>query len=123
MFLKLSIFIFVSKSKGVVPEMETRKLLSSFCYFSVFFSWFLFPLVVYFASGDKDTKSHAKKAFLSHLIILIPVPFIIYSANVQAVTEATDVSLLFIISVTSFFISGLIVIVWNIVTGIKVLIK
>lgn len=103
--------------------METRKILSSLCYFSVFFAGFLFPLVVFFVTEDKDTKSHAKKAFLSHLILLIPVPFIIYSVIVQVVAEATDVSLFFILSVILFILLSLIVAIWNIVTGIKVLKK
>ncbi|WP_240322192.1 hypothetical protein, partial [Serratia marcescens] len=77
--------------------------------FSVFFAGFLFPLVVFFVTEDKDTKRHAKKAFLSHLIPLIPVPFVIYSAIVQVGPEATDIPLLFICSVAIVIILSLIV--------------
>jgi hypothetical protein len=59
--------------------MDTRKVLSGLSYFSIFFAGILFPLVVMLASGDNVTKSHAKKAFVSHLIPLIPTPLLIFA--------------------------------------------
>src|SRR5690625_5829091 len=47
-------------------HMKADKVLSSLCYFSVFFAPFLFPIIVYiFASGN--VRSHAGKSLWIHL--------------------------------------------------------
>jgi hypothetical protein len=99
--------------------METRKVLSGLCYFSIFFAGILFPLVVMFASGDDETKSHAKKAFLSHLIPLIPVPFLIFAIFNDMNNEAIPVFTL--VTAGIIVLVGLIVTIWNVIKGVKAL--
>ncbi|MEH7112699.1 DUF4870 domain-containing protein [Neobacillus niacini] len=101
--------------------METRKVLSGLCYFSIFFAGILFPLVVMFASGDDVTKSHAKKAFVSHLLPLIPVPLLIFAlfTDINAINnEAIPVFTL--VTVGIMVLIGLIVTIWNVIKGVKV---
>ncbi|WP_373676008.1 hypothetical protein, partial [Enterococcus faecium] len=69
------------KFGGVAMDKSANNILSSFCYFSVFFAPFIFPLIVWIlASGD--TSRHAGKALLYHIlpIIFFIVSFLILSA-------------------------------------------
>lgn len=102
--------------------METNKVLSALCYFSIFFAGFLFPLVVFFVSDDSQVKSHAKKAFLSHLIPLIPIPLIITAAIMDAFGH--NETLFFVLMFTGIVFSiilSLVVVIWNIIKGVKVI--
>jgi len=102
--------------------LETRKVLSSLCYFSIFFAGFIFPLAVYIATGDEETKRHAKKSLLSHLIPLIPTPLIIFAVFYDFTSiQATTIPVFTIISIVVFGIIWIIVVIWNIVKGVKVL--
>jgi hypothetical protein len=102
--------------------MDTRKVLSGLCYFSIFFAGILFPLVVMFASGDEVTKSHAKKAFLSHLIPLIPVPLLIFALFTDLNTINSDgIPVFTLISAGIMVLLSLIVTIWNVIKGVKAL--
>lgn len=104
--------------------METNKILSALSYFSVFFAGFLFPLIVFLVTNDKEVKGHAKRALFSHLLPLIPVPVIIFTAVYDIVgTPTGEPSILFFICVGLTVILSLIVVIWNIVKGIQVLAK
>ena len=70
--------------------MDSRRVLSALCYFSIMFAGILFPLVAYFASEDLEVKHHAKKALLSHLIPLIPLPLILVSVYFDITRGAGD---------------------------------
>ncbi|WP_042462963.1 DUF4870 domain-containing protein [Neobacillus dielmonensis] len=102
--------------------MDSRKVLSSLCYFSIFFAGFIFPLVVWLASGDEITKQHAKKSLLSHLIPLFCVPLIGLIFIFEFVGLDSDIPVFSIISMIALAIVSLIVVIWNIVKGVKVLI-
>lgn len=102
--------------------METRKVLSSLCYFSIFFAGFLFPLAVYFATGDEVTKRHAKKALFSHLIPLVPTPLILFAIINDFATLQDTVPVLTIISIVVLMVIWLVVVIWNIIKGVKVLV-
>ena len=102
--------------------MDTRKVLSGLCYFSIFFAGILFPLVVMFASGDDVTKSHAKKAFLSHLIPLIPVPLLIFALFTDLNTINNDgIPVFTLVSAGIMVLLSLIVTIWNVIKGVKAL--
>ncbi|WP_316572357.1 DUF4870 domain-containing protein [Neobacillus sp. YIM B06451] len=97
--------------------MDTRKILSGLCYFSIFFAPFLFPIVVYFVVDDFITKEHAKKALLSHLIPFVAIPFAMLGAIAGAGSDAG-----FGIAILGMGIYGILsigVIIWNVVKGIK----
>jgi len=100
--------------------LETNKILSSLCYFSVFFAPFLFPVIVYFVAKDLQIKSHSKRAFFSHLLPFITIAiFILISifsfGNFDGAVGLT------VIGFALAFIINLVVFIWNIVQGIKVL--
>jgi hypothetical protein len=106
-----------------VTSLETNKLLSSLCYFSIFFAGFIFPIIVYFVSTDFDTKRHAKSAFLSHLLPLIALPLVIagifFDIGILSVGSGLPV---FIFTAIGFsLLISLIVVTWNVYKGIKVL--
>ncbi len=102
-------------------DMETRKVLSSLCFFSIFFAGFLFPLAVYFATSDEGTKRNAKSALLSHIIPLIPTPLIVFAAFYDFSKIQDTVPAFTIISITVLAILWIVVVVWNIIKGVKVL--
>jgi Domain of unknown function (DUF4870) len=101
--------------------METRKVLSSLCYFSIFFAGFIFPLVVLIASGDEITKRHAKSALLSHLIPLITIPFLIFALLYEFASMEAEVPVFTIITVVVMVLVSIVVVIWNIIKGVKVL--
>ncbi|MBO8176174.1 MAG: DUF4870 domain-containing protein [Bacillus sp. (in: Bacteria)] len=103
--------------------METNKILSSLCYFSIFFAGFIFPIVVYFVTNNPETKRHAKSAFLSHLIPFIGIVFIIMGLilDIGIFTSGSGIPFFFILSFVVYGILVAIVIMWNVIKGIKVL--
>jgi hypothetical protein len=101
--------------------METKRILSALCYFSVMFAGILFPLVAYFASEDLEVKHHAKKALFSHLIPLIPLPLILLSLYFDITRGTGEFPILMFSSAMFMVLLSLIVLVWNIVKGVKVL--
>jgi len=103
--------------------METRKVLSSLCYFSIFFAGFLFPLIVYFATGDEVTKRHAKKSLLSHLIPLIPTALMVFTILNDIFTMPDRISVITIISMIVLLLTWGFVVIWNIIKGVKILIS
>ncbi|WP_462411011.1 DUF4870 domain-containing protein [Neobacillus sp. Marseille-QA0830] len=103
--------------------MDSRKILSSLCYFSIFFAGFIFPLVVLLASNDVITKQHAKKSLLSHLIPLFCLPLIALIFIFEFVGLGNDIPVFSIISMAALGIISLIVVIWNIVKGVKVLLS
>jgi hypothetical protein len=118
--MKLSTFPFVIIDKELT-EMDSRKGLSGLCYLSVFFAGFIFPLVVFFASWDEITKMHAKKALISHLIPLIPLPVLIF-ALVNDASKGDVVPVFTIICIMVMVLTSIVVVIWNIIKGVKVLI-
>jgi len=101
--------------------LETRRILSSLCYFSIFFAGFLFPLVVYLASNDHVTKQHAKAALLSHLIPLILIPLFVMSIFYDMSRMAASIPILTLITSIVMGLVSLAVVIWNIVKGVKAL--
>lgn len=97
--------------------MKVEAILSSFCYFSIFFAPFLFPIVVYFVVRDEETKSNAKKAFLSHLLPLAAAFLIV----LLFIAAGGDPGIAIITVGLVFFLLSFIVFIWNIVRGIQVL--
>lgn len=101
--------------------METKRILSALCYFSVMFAGILFPLVAYFASEDLDVKHHAKKALFSHLIPLIPLPLVLLGVFLDITQGSGGFPILLFSSAIFMVLLSLIVLIWNIVKGVKVL--
>ncbi|BDG45817.1 MULTISPECIES: DUF4870 domain-containing protein [Parageobacillus] len=107
--------------------MNSNKVLASLCYFSILFAGFVFPIIVYFVTDDQEVKKHAKKAFLSHCIPAATIAFFIILGISMGVTQQyNDISFLVGGGLVwiGFAIAGivnLVIVVWNIVQGIRVL--
>ena len=101
---------------GVEMSKSANNVLASFCYFSVFFMPFLFPLIVWIlASGN--TARHARKALLYHIL---PIIFIIVSAVILSTISNYYNNITFIVGI----IIGLLAIYYmikNLFLGIKLL--
>ncbi|PGS55433.1 DUF4870 domain-containing protein [Bacillus sp. AFS041924] len=102
--------------------MEANKILSSLCYFSVFFAPFLFPIIVYFVAKDQQLKSHSKRAFFSHILPFLTIIILALISLFTFNTFGDGASFAIIGGFILAFIVNLIVFIWNIVQGIKVLI-
>jgi hypothetical protein len=96
----------------------TQKLLSAVCYFSLFFAPFLLPIIIYFVVDQEEVMEHAKKSFLSHLLPVIAVPL-----GIIIVFETQYNLTAIIVCGLIFGTLTLIVTIWNIVKGIKVIIS
>ena len=119
----------LTKENELKIEMEDEvasqnKLLSAFCYFSVFFCSFLFPLIVFFVSDEEYTKGHAKKALLSQgipYIVLIGFMLFSFTSSPLVMTDPGmaifSVMLWYVVLLVLIFV----IVVWNIIMGIKVL--
>jgi len=104
--------------------MESRKVLSGLCYFSIFFAGFIFPLVVLLASSDQDTKRHAKHALISHIIPFITLPFLFFAifSDLEALNNNT-IPMFTIITIIVTVLATVIVAIWNVIKGVKVFIQ
>ncbi|MEI5907656.1 DUF4870 domain-containing protein [Bacillus spongiae] len=103
--------------------METNKILSSLSYFSIFFAGFVFPLVVFFVSTDKEVKGHAMKALISHIIPIIGVPFLLLSIffDIGVIATGSGIPFFLISSIAIYLIFVMIIVIWNVYKGVKVL--
>ncbi|MCA0986831.1 DUF4870 domain-containing protein [Guptibacillus algicola] len=95
--------------------MSVEKVMSSLCYFSVFFAPFLFPIIVFFVMRDEEVTYHAKRAVLSHLL-----PFASVIIAFIAVF-GLDIGVVVFLGFIVFGLLNVIVFIWNIVKGIQVL--
>ncbi|AZU63934.1 DUF4870 domain-containing protein [Neobacillus mesonae] len=102
--------------------METRKVLSSLCYFSIFFAGFIFPFIVWLASSDSETKQHAKKSLISHLIPIIPTIFVVIAVVYEMVNYQNELPIFTIIAAIVTGLVWIVVVIYNIIKGVKVLI-
>ena len=107
--------------EGVEFIMETKKIVSSLCYFSVLFVGGIFPLVVYFSSEEHEVKSHAKRALFSHIVPLITIPIAILAAYFGITGDGSALLFFIIPAVLICAILTFTVLIWNIIQGIKVL--
>lgn len=124
--------------------MNNNRVLSSLCYFSIFFAGFILPLIVFFVANEPEVKRHAKRAFFSHLLLIIPaiIGVIIFIAVLMsfglqsssyesfgldssglsyASSGDSFLMIAWLIFIVFEVILSLAVFIWNIVQGIKVL--
>ncbi|OJH17260.1 hypothetical protein BLX88_19060 [Bacillus obstructivus] len=101
---------------------STNKVLAALCYFSLFFAGFIFPLIVYFVSNEKEVKRHAVSAIISHIIPVIFIPIVILSVLFDiGVLSIGGFPVFFIGFFLLFGVISLIIVIWNIYRGVKVL--
>lgn len=118
-----------------VSLLDNNRVLSALCYFSIFFAGFILPLIVYFVATDQEVKRHAKRAFISHLLLIIPtiigiILFIVviainpFNPSMNDFENSANGSLLvisWIVFIILEAILSLAVFIWNIIQGVKVL--
>ncbi|SMG18924.1 DUF4870 domain-containing protein [Paenibacillus aquistagni] len=102
--------------------MKPSQVLSSLCYFSIFFAPFLFPLLIWLIA-DNEVKDHAKKALWSHIVpTIVLIIGMITSFSVGIGSEsAVWVSILLVVTYGLFILIWLYYFIWNIVKGLRVL--
>ena len=112
--------------------MSNKKLLSSLCYFSVFFFPLLLPFIIYLVTDESEVKNHAKRALISHLIpvILLIAGVIIFSLSMFSIENRVSniisggfdfwsiAPFIFTLLYSALF---LIILVWNVFQGVKLL--
>ncbi|KQL32448.1 DUF4870 domain-containing protein [Psychrobacillus sp. FJAT-21963] len=110
--------------------MENNRILSALSYFSVLFAPFILPIIVFFVSQDTEVKHHAKRSLISHLIpfgFMIILFIALFSSFFSVfMNAAVNEQSLFMASAPFLFIllylvSYIIILVWNIIQGVKVL--
>lgn len=94
--------------------MKADKLLSSLCYFSVFFAPFLFPIIVWILT-EENVRHHAGKALWIHI-----VPYLCLFAGVGLAVLAGESQLALGI-IIFFALVGLFYFLLNFIRGISVL--
>lgn len=101
--------------------MNSNHVISSLCYFSIFFAGFILPIVVYFISQDPDVKGHAKSALLSHIVPFLSVILVFGLFATGAVISESALAGFSILAVLLFIAVNIGVVIWNVIKGIKVL--
>jgi uncharacterized Tic20 family protein len=103
--------------------MDTDKVLSALSYFSILFAGIIFPIVVYFVTTSDKVKSHAKKALFSHFIPFIPilVTGLIFIIGILSGAGEMVFSIILFIGVGISIILSIVVLIWNIIKGVKVI--
>lgn len=103
-------------------SLDSNKVLSAICYFSVLFAPFIVPIIIYFASDDSFVKKHAKSSLLSHVIPALFIPLVILAAFYDF-AQTADFPILLLTTFVVFGIASLIIFIWNLVRGVKLLIN
>jgi hypothetical protein len=98
---------------------NTNKIISALCYFSIFFAGFILPIAVYFIVDDREVKTHAKRAFISHLIPLVTIPIFVVGGIMSGIGDVFGIVIILGFLLT--FLINIVVIIWNVVKGIQVL--
>ncbi|MEG9295725.1 DUF4870 domain-containing protein [Mangrovibacillus sp. Mu-81] len=103
--------------------METNKVLSALCYFSIFFAGFIFPIIVYFVAENPHVKKDAKAALLSHIIPIIAIPFLFAGIflDIGIFATGSGLPIFLLVTVGLFILINIIIVIWNVYKGIKVL--
>lgn len=100
--------------------MKGNHVLSSLCYFSIFFAPFLFPIIVYFMASE-DVKLHAKKALWTHLIPYVVLAVGLVGSGLFGISGWDQIGIGFAVTYVIFILIAIYYFLWNIIKGIKVL--
>ena len=109
--------------------MDTNKILSASTYFSILFAPFILPIIVYFLTSEKEVKYHAKRSLISHIIptIFFVLLMLAIFANFLPLGFTGDSDSMWTSMTTALIFMGLytvinlVLLIWNIVQGVKVL--
>lgn len=99
--------------------MKAEKILSSLCYFSVFFAPFLFPIII-FIVGSGKVRHHAGKSLWTHLV---PYLSFVIGIGIGGLVLTAEHETAGLIIICVFIAVGIYYVILNLVRGIKVLIE
>ena len=105
---------------------SNAKALSGLSYLSIFFLPFFLPIIIFFGSKDVETKRHAKRAFISHLLTIVLSVFsvVIMLFTFLNILDNTLSLTLIIFMFISFILCIIVtaaIFIWNIVQAVKVI--
>src|SRR5699024_11666873 len=96
--------------------LKAENILSSLCYYSVFFSPFLFPIIIYsLASGE--TRYHPGRSFWTHI-----VPYLAILIGSVVLAMNFDNHMVILITVIICAVISVYYFILNLIRGISVLI-
>ena len=104
---------------------NNAKALSGLSYLSIFFFPFLLPIIVYFTSKDSETRRHAKRAFISHVLTIVLsallVVLLFYTFVKVPQNGLNPPSIIILFSIFLLFIAAFaFIFIWSIVQTLKV---
>src|SRR4051812_47515962 len=113
-------------------SLSNPKLLSSLCYFSIFFFPLLLPFIIYIATDESEVKFHAKRSLISHLIpvILLIAGITIFSLSMFSIDNRMSTiigggfdfwSFAPFIFTLLYSLLFLIILIWDVFQGVKLL--
>lgn len=108
---------------------QTDRILSALAYFSIFFLGFIFPAVLWFVTNNPEVRRHAAAAFISHCIpvvcgFLLFILGIVSGLGVYVMNAEGPVSIAAMIILFGVFgLISLIVAIWNVYKGVKLLMQ
>ncbi|MFC3781005.1 DUF4870 domain-containing protein [Bacillus chungangensis] len=102
----------------------SNKTIAALCYFSILFAPFIVPIIVFFVTEDDFVKKHAKNSFISHLIPILSFPLLIMAIfmDFHSLYYATGFPIFMIITVVLSILVNIIVFIWNLYRGIKLVV-
>nr|WGD62420.1 hypothetical protein P5648_18605 [Bacillus subtilis]WGD75596.1 hypothetical protein P5631_19250 [Bacillus subtilis]WGD87879.1 hypothetical protein P5656_18990 [Bacillus subtilis] len=103
---------------------RNQAIIASLCYFSVFIAPIIVPIVAYFVVNEKETKRHAIRSLISHIVPFVGWLFLFIALLGGAVAIDGDSLLpVFVIigGAVIYFLVVIGIIIWNVIQGIKVL--
>lgn len=102
---------------------RNQAIIASLCYFSVFIAPVIVPIVAYFVVDEKETKRHAIRSLLSHIVPFAGwlVCYRFFGGAIAIDGESVLPVFVMIGGVIVYFLVVLGIIIWNVIQGIKVL--
>lgn len=103
---------------------RNQAIIASLCYFSVFIAPIIVPIVAYFVVNEKETKRHAIRSLISHIVPFVGWLFLFIALLGGAVAIDGDSLLpVFVIigGAVIYFLVVIGIIIWNVIQGIKIM--
>ncbi|CAN2248274.1 hypothetical protein [Bacillus vallismortis] len=103
---------------------RNQAIIASLCYFSVFIAPIIVPIVAYFVVDEKETKRHAIRSLISHIVPFAGwlVLFIAFLGGAIAIDGDSLLPVFVMIGgAVIYFLVVIGIMVWNVIQGIKVL--
>ncbi|MBY7141545.1 DUF4870 domain-containing protein [Virgibacillus sp. NKC19-3] len=99
---------------------KNNNVLASLNYFGIFFAPFLFPLVMMLVTKDDKVRFHAKRAILSHSLILIIIIVVMGLSTIFYLFHPAKLTAgVLVIGYLVASVISVILFIWNVVQGVE----